>query len=44
MEGDWTWDGEHAMQYTDDVLQNCSPETYVISLTNVTRIHSIMNI
>ena len=27
MEGDWTWGGEHTIQYTDDV-QNCIPETY----------------
>ena len=25
MEGDVTWDGEHTIQYTDDVLQNCTP-------------------
>ena len=33
--------GEHATQYTDDVLQNCTPEAYIILLTNVTPIHSI---
>ena len=27
MEGDLTWSGEHTIQYTDDVLQNCTPET-----------------
>ena len=27
MEGDFTWSGEHTIQYTDDVLQNCTPET-----------------
>ena len=27
-EGDWTWGGEHTLQYTDGVLQNCTPETY----------------
>ena len=21
-----TWGGEHKIQYTDDVLQNCTPE------------------
>ena len=36
MEGDLTLDGEHIIQYTDDVLQNCTPETYIILLTNVT--------
>ena len=29
------------MQYTDHVLQNCTPETYIILLTNVTPINSI---
>ena len=29
------------MQYTDDVLQNCMPETYTILLTDVTSINSI---
>ena len=37
MEGDLTWGGEHTVQYTDDVLENCiTPETYIILLTNVT--------
>ena len=25
-----TWDSEHTVQYTDEVLQNCTPETYII--------------
>ena len=29
MEGDLTWGGEHATQYTDDVLQNHTPEPYM---------------
>ena len=41
MEGDLTWSGEHTIQYTDDLLQNCTYETYIISLTNVTSIYSI---
>ena len=41
MAGDLTWGGEHTTQYTDDVLQNCTPETYIILLTNVTPINSI---
>ena len=42
MEGDWTWGGEHTAQHTEDVLQDCAPETYVILLTtNVTPINSI---
>ena len=36
MEGDLTLDGEHIIQYTNDILQNCTPETYIILLTNVT--------
>ena len=40
MEGDFTWDVEHALQYTDDVSQNCTPETYTILITNVTPISS----
>ena len=41
MEGDQIWGGEHTIQYTDDVLQKCTPETYMILLTNVTPINSI---
>ena len=41
IEGDLTWGGEHTIQYTDDVLENCTPETYIILLTNVTPINSI---
>ena len=36
MEEDLTLGSEHTIQYTDDVLQNCSPETYITILTNVT--------
>ena len=35
-EVDLTWGGEHTIQYTDDVLFNCTPETYIILLANVT--------
>ena len=41
VEGDLTWGGEHIMQYTDDVLWNRTPETYIILLANVTPINSI---
>ena len=41
MEGDLTWGSEHTIHYTDDVLQNRTPETYIISLTDVTPINSI---
>ena len=41
MEGDLTLGGEHTTQYIDDVLQNRTPETYIIILTNVTPIKSI---
>ena len=43
MEGDLTWGGEHTIQYTDDVLYNCIPGSYVILLTNVIPINSIAN-
>ena len=32
--GDLIWGDEHTIQYADDVLQNCTPETYIIVLTN----------
>ena len=41
MEGDLTWGGEHTVQCTENVLQNCTPETYIISLINVTPINLI---
>ena len=44
MEGDSTLGGEHIVQYTDDVLQNCTPETYVILSTNVTPINSVKKV
>ena len=44
MEGDLTLSGEHTMQYTDDVLQNYTPEIYVILITNVIPINSIKKI
>ena len=37
VEGDLTWGGEHTIQYTDDVLQNCTPETYMLLLTDATQ-------
>ena len=36
--------GEHRMQYTDDVLQKCTLETYVILLTYVTPINNKIEI
>ena len=41
MEADLTWGSEHTMQHTYDVLQNCTPKTYITLLTNVTPINSI---
>ena len=41
MEGDLTWGGEHTIQYIDNVLQDCAPESYIILLTDVTPINSI---
>ena len=35
------WGGEHTIQHTDEVLRTGTPETFIISLTNVTPIHSI---
>ena len=29
MEGDVTWGAEHTVQHTDDVPENCAPETCV---------------
>ena len=40
MERDVALGGEHKIKYTDDVPQNCKPETYKILLTNVTPIKS----
>ena len=42
--GDLTLGGEHTMQYTDDVFQNCTLETCIILLTNVTSINVILKI
>ena len=36
MEGNLTLSDEHTIQYTDDVLENDTPETCIILLTNVT--------
>ena len=41
LEGDLTLGREHTIQYTDDVLQNCTPETYIVLLSNVTPVNSI---
>ena len=41
MKGDSTWGGEHTTQRTEEVLHNCTPETCILSLTNVTPTNSI---
>ena len=41
MERSLAWGDEYTIQYTDDVLQNCTYETYIILLTNVTPINPI---
>ena len=41
MKGDLSMDGEHTIQYTDGVLQNCTAETYMILLTNAAPINLI---
>ena len=43
IEGGLTWGRKHTIQDTDFVLQNCVPETYIISLTNAIPINSIKN-
>ena len=40
IEGDLTWDSEHTIQYTDDVLY-CTIETYIILLTDAIPIYLI---
>ena len=40
-EGNLTWGGKYTIQYTDNALSNCTPETYIILLTNVTPVNSI---
>lgn len=40
-EDDVTVIGEHTVQYTDHVPQQCTPETYIVLLTCVTSIHLI---
>lgn len=39
MEEDQSLGGEHSMEYTDIVLQSCTPEIYIVLLTNVTPIN-----
>lgn len=41
MESDLTLGGKHTIQFTEDLLLNCTVETYVILLTKVTPINSI---
>lgn len=33
--GDSNWGSEHTIKYIGDVLNDCIPETYIISLINV---------
>lgn len=41
IEGGFTFDGEHTIQYTGDVLQNWTLDVYIILLTSVTSINSL---
>ena len=41
MEGDLTWDGEHTTHGGCIIEFNANPESYLISITNVTPINSI---
>ena len=43
VEGELTWGIEHTIQYTDGVLEDWTPKTYLILLANVTLINSIKN-
>ena len=38
---DFTLGGKQTMKYIDNISQNCTLETYIILLTNVTQINSI---
>ena len=40
-EGDLTLGDGHTMQYTDHLSQKCTPEIYIVLLSNVTPINSI---
>ena len=40
-DGDLTCGGEHTIECTDDVLQNCAPETCIILSTSATPTNSI---
>ena len=44
MEGGFTLGGEHTRQYADDVLQNYTPETYMILLAIITPRNAIKNL
>ena len=41
MEGDQTLDDKYTMQFADDVLQNFTPETFIILLTSVSPINEM---
>lgn len=36
---DWTLSGEHIMGSTDDLLPSCTPESYIMLLTNIAPIN-----
>ena len=41
MEGDVIWGGEHTIQYTNDILENYTLETYIILLNYLTPVNLI---
>lgn len=41
IEGDLTLGSEHTIQYTKDVIYNCTPENYILLLANATSITSV---
>lgn len=42
MEGDLTLVGEHTLRHTDDVLRNCTLESYIVVLTGVAPINLLL--
>ena len=42
MGGHSSWSGKHTVQYAGDASQNCTRETYIILLTNVSPINLIL--
>ena len=41
MDGDLILAGEHTIQYTDGVLENCTLKTHIMLVTNIIPINSV---